>query len=177
MSNLNGKEIDFFYKKLTARDFEVCSLCQKTPFELNVDKLEIHEMKYERPLKAENMKLLCHGCNHISDLTKENINGFREETPEFRVRMTVRPIFLEWLSKKIQVNNWHITYQEAVAGGSLYTGRSVQAVKNWLYPLYAAEDSPYILWGDKLYLRGREPRHNSQEPLIPTEFPDAQNLK
>ena len=64
MSNLNGKEIDFFYKKLTARDFEVCSLCQKTPFELNVDKLEIHETKYERPLKVEHMKLMHYEYEH-----------------------------------------------------------------------------------------------------------------
>jgi hypothetical protein len=176
MSRLNGREIDFYYPKITKRDFEVCSLCQKTCFELNVDKLEIHEIKYERPLKLSNMKLLCHGCNHISDLNKENIDGFREETPEFRIRMTVRPIFLEWLSKKMQEGNWHITMVEAVAGGSLYTGRSVQAVKNWLFPLYAAKDSPYTLWGDSLYIRGREPRHNAQEPLIVTEFPDAADL-
>lgn len=164
---MNKREIDIFYPRLVQRDGEFCSFCQKTPFELGVDKLKIHEIKYERPLKLANMRLFCHACNCKSEFSKENI-GERPETPEYKVSRQIKPLFLEWLAGEMQKGNWHITYTEAIAGGALYTGRSITTIKNWLYPLLYAKNSPYSLWGDDIYLRGHEPRKSL--PDRPQEF-------
>ena len=67
-SQLNKRERDHFYPMLCLRDGAFCQLCQKTESEVSI--LQIHEIKYERPLRIENMKLICPSCNSIDDLSK-----------------------------------------------------------------------------------------------------------
>ncbi len=161
MSRLNGREIDFYYPRLVKRDGEYCQLCNKTVLDLSVEKLEIHEIKYERPLKMENMKLLCHGCNHKEYLNRENIDSLtgRDAPVEYKMSRKIKPFFLEWLTGKMQTNNYHMPYKQIVKGGSYYTGMHVQTIKNWLDPLLDHPESPYITWGDEVYLKGKEPHY------------------
>ncbi len=170
---MNKKEIDFFYPRLVVRDGEYCRLCAKTPSELGVDKLEIHEIIHTRPLDIEKMLILCHGCNNLNELNVENLEGDRTETPEFKVKRTYRPIFLEYLASEMMknVNKDGCDFEEIVADGAYLTGRSKQTIINWLYPLYKGTKGPYIEWGGRLYLRGKQPRGMIQElPKRESEF-------
>lgn len=159
VSRMNGREIAFYYPRLILLTGEYCLICGKTPEELGVKKLEIHEIRYERPLKIANMKLLCHGCNHLEILSKENIDG-REDAPAiYRVSKERHPIFLEWISGEMMKNvNQGCEFSSLVADASLYTGMRRQTIVNWLKPLFEGKTSPYILWGGVLHIRGREPR-------------------
>jgi hypothetical protein len=164
---LNKREVDFFYPNLVVRDGEYCRLCGQTPNELKVEKLEIHEIKYERPLKIANMCLLCHGCNHLHSLNKENIEGGERDPTVFRTSRKVKPVFLEYVSSRMQESiKDGCDYRALVADSALYTGMAVQTIRNWLYPLHEGIESPYIAWGDRLYLKGREPRGKVQN--LPT---------
>ena len=163
MSGMNKREIDFFYPRLVIIYREYCFLCGKTTMELNVDRLEIHEIKYERPLRISNMRLLCHGCNHLKELNKENIEGGERDPQVFRISRRIRPIFLEFISNEMQeAIKDGCDYNTLVADATLYTGMVIQTIRNWLRPLYEGSNSPYVMWGDRLYLKGREPRGKIQ---------------
>lgn len=145
------------------------------PFELKTPKLEIHEIKYERPLKLENMILLCHGCNHLEVLSKENIEGGEQAPQVYRVSRKVHPIFLEYVSSQMQKSiKDGCDYITLLADAVLYTGMRKQTIQNWFFPLYEGSNSPYIMWGDRLYLKGREPRSKVQDlPKRETELSEA----
>lgn len=164
---LNKREIDLYYPALIIRDGEYCRLCGSMPSELKVDKLEIHEIKYERPLRLVNMCILCHGCNHLQTLNKENIEGGEVVPVTYRASRVIHPIFLEFVSTKMQNSiKDGCDYNKLLADACLYTGMRKQTIQNWLFPLYEGETSPYIMWGDRLYLKGREPRGKMQ--YLPT---------
>lgn len=173
---LNKREIDLYYPRLLIKDGEYCRLCGKTPKELSVDKLEIHEMKYERPLKIDNFCLLCHGCNGIEILNRENIEGGEPVPITYKTSRTVHPIFLEFVSNKmVNALKDGLAYNRLLADAVLYTGMRKQTIQNWLYPLWAGDDSPYISWGDRLYLKGREPRGRIQNlPKREDELSDTE---
>jgi len=172
---LNGKEIEFYYPRLITIYGEYCQLCGKTPLELNVEKLEIHEIKYDRPLILANMRLLCHGCNHIKVLNKENIEGGERDPMVFRTSRIVRPIFLEYVSNEMQnAIKDGCNYPVLVADAALYTGMAIQTIRNWLRILYEGKSSPYIMWGDRLYLKGREPRGIENLPVRDEELSDTE---
>jgi len=155
---------------------EHCLLCGMMPKELQVEKLEIHEIKYERPLKIGNMRILCHSCNHLGVLNKENIEGGEPVPITYRTSRKIHPIFLEFVSTKMQNElKDGCDFNALLADAILYTGMRKQTIQNWLYPLYAGSDSPYILWGDRIYLKGREPRGRIQElPLRDEELSDTE---
>jgi len=161
---LNKREVDLYYPSLVVRDGEYCRLCGQTPSELKVPKLEIHEIKYERPLRLDNFCLLCHGCNNLEILNRENIEG-REPAPiTLKLSRKIRPIFWEYVSNAMQKNLIDgVAFDVLVADATLYTGMVKKTIIDWLFPLYAGETSPYFLWGDRLYLRGREPRGKIQD--------------
>jgi len=178
---LNKREIDLYYPRLIIRDGEFCRLCGLMPKELSVDKLEIHEMKYERPLRIDNFCLLCHGCNNIEALNKENIEGGEPVPITYKTSRTVHPVFLEFISNKmVNALKDGLDYNALLADAILHTGMRKQTIQNWLYPLYAGYDSPYIQWGDRIYLKGREPRGRIQnlpqrnEELTDTEKQEGQ---
>lgn len=169
-SRMNKREIDFYYPSIILRDGEYCRLCGQTPKELTVDKLEIHEIRYERPLRLDDMVLLCHGCNNIKSLNRENIIGGEELPTIFKMSRDVKLIFKEWISTEMQnALKDGCNYDQLVADASLYTGMSIQTIKNWLYPLWRGKTSPYIEWGGQLYLRGRQPRGKIQNLPIRDE--------
>ena len=148
----------------------------KMPDELRIDKLEIHEIKYERPLKIENFCLLCHGCNHLQILNKENIEGGEPVPITYKTSRTIHPVFLEYVSgKMLKAIKDGCDYNALLADAILYTGMRKQTIQNWLYPLYGGFDSPYILWGDRIYLKGREPRGKIQDlPLRDQELTEKE---
>lgn len=172
---LNKREIDLYYPALVIRDGEYCRLCGQTPNELKVDKLEIHEIKYERPLKIDNFCILCHGCNNLETLNKENIEGGEREPLIFRRSRIIHPIFLEYISNEMQKSiKDGCDYQTLLADLVLYTGMRKQTIQNWLFPLYAGSTSPYIMWGDRFYLKGREPRGIQNMPKRDKELSETE---
>jgi len=178
ISRLNKREHDFYYPSLVIRDGEYCRLCGLMPNELNVDRLEIHEIFYERPLKLTNMCLLCHSCNHIKVLNKENIEGGETVPVNYKASRVVHPIFLEFISNKMQnAIKDGCDYLTLLADTILYTGMRKQTIQNWIFPLFHGTDSPYIMWGDRLYLKGREPRGKLQNlPLRDKELTEKDRI-
>jgi hypothetical protein len=174
---MNGREDAFYYPRLLILYPEVCLMCGKTPMQLGVEKLEIHEIKYERPLKLSNMRFLCHGCNNIKELNKENVVGGTETAPAiYQISKDRHPYFLEFVAGEMMNNiNNGCEFQTLVADACLYTGMKWQTVINWMKPLWIGKNCPYILWGDVLFLKGKEPRGKLQDlPKRDEEFKDTE---
>lgn len=159
MSNLSKRERDWFYPQLIARDGEFCQLCHKTKSEVSL--LEIHETKYERPLKLENMRILCHGCNHLLSLRKERIESVNA-TPEHKKNMEKEPLFRNWILGLLQEHNFHYELDEIIDSGAYTIGVSVETIKRYLRPL-CSSDGPFtkpIAWADgtlHIFMKGKEP--------------------
>lgn len=158
MSNLSKKERDLYYPLLVLRDGEFCQLCRKTKDE--VDILEIHEVKYERPLNSSNMKLLCHGCNHkfpreIAEMTS------REATPEHKVKILKEFEFRKWVWQTCKENNNHYSYDELINSGAYIFNLSTETTKRYLKPLMSLEGilSKPMMWQYDLhvFIKGHEP--------------------
>lgn len=174
---MNSREQTFYYPRLLVLYPEVCLICCKTPMELGVEKLEIHEIRYERPLRISNMRFLCHGCNHLKVLNKVNVEGGTEDAPAiYKISKTRHPDFLEYVSGEMMKRiNQGCEFNPLVADTCLYTGMKWQTVINWFKPLWQGKESPYILWGDILYLRGKEPRGRLEDlPQRDKEFQDTE---
>ncbi len=174
---MNKTEIDLYYPRLVVIHGEYCYLCTKTPKELDVEKLEIHEIKYERPLRLANMRLMCHGCNHLKELNKVNIDDNVEKAPEiYRTSKKRHIIFLDWISREMMNNvKKGINFNQLVADACLYTGMKRQTIINWLRTLYEGKTSPYTLEDDTLFIRGREFRgHVDELPERNKEFTDSE---
>lgn len=159
MSNLNKKEREKFYELLVQRDGEYCQLCGKTKKEAAI--LEIHETKYDRPLQINNMKLLCHGCNHNPSLTKSEIYQ-RDPTPEHKKNIEKEPFFRQWLYGKLLENNYHYPYDEVIDSGAYVCGVSTETIKRYLRPLMSDEgylSKPMASQSGELhvYIKGKEP--------------------
>lgn len=165
ISRLNKREIDFYYPRLSIIYGEYCILCGKIPLELGIERLEIHEIRYERPLKIANMRIMCHGCNNLKELNKTNLEVTVEAPPQvYTVSQRVYPIFRDWLAGEMMIrikDGMEITM--LIADACLYTGMKRQTIINWLRPLYEGETSPFINWSGCIFLRGREPRTKIEE--------------
>ena len=163
MTRLNKKERDYFYPLICQRDGEYCQLCQKTKDQVSI--LQIHELKYERPLRLDNMKLLCPSCNRISDLSKEKIDSVNA-TPEHKKNMVKEPYFRQWVLGKMYENNYHYELDEIIDSGSYIIGVSTETIKRYLKPLCSEEGcfSKPIAWADgnlHIFVKGHEPIYNS----------------
>lgn len=153
MSRLNGREIERIYPILVRRDGEICQFCQKSIDELGVDKLEIHEIKYERPLRPINMKLLCHGCNNRKEFTKSNITGTREMTPEHQVNRKNKKQFRIWMWHLLQENNHHYSYEDLVGSAAYLFDVETVTIERWIKPLISSygpyKKEPFGLTGEE----------------------------
>ncbi len=162
-SNLNKTERDKFYVRLCERDGEFCQYCQRTKSEVGI--LEIHEIRYERPLRIDNMKLFCHGCNHLNIFSKENINSVNA-TPEHKKNMVKEPYFRQWVLGKMYENNYHYPLDEIIDSGAYTIGVSTETIKRYLRPLCSL-DGPFtqaIAWADgalHIFVKGKEPSYDS----------------
>ena len=162
-SKLNKKERDYYYPLIAQRDGEFCQLCQRTKDEVKI--LEIHEIKYERPLKLENFKFLCHACNHLQTISKENIDAVNA-TAEHKKNMVKEPYFRQWVLGKMMENNYHYAMDEIIDAGAYMVGVSTETIKRYLRPL-CSEDGPFtkpIGWADgnlHIFVKGHEPNYSS----------------
>lgn len=163
-SQLNKTERDRFYPELVRRDGEFCQYCQRTRTEVGI--LEIHETKYERPLKLENMKLFCHGCNHLNLFSKQTIQAAENATPEHKKNMIKEPYFRQWILGKMYENNYHYPLDEIIDSGAYIVGVSTETIKRYLRPL-CSDDGPFtkpIGWADgnlHIFVKGKEPNYDS----------------
>ncbi len=177
---MNGREIKLYRPRLKIIYGNYCIMCGQTPKELGISELEIHEIVHERPLKMANMRLMCHGCNHLESLNKENTDGGGETPTIYKVSRQNRPIFLEYVSGEMMKNldKDGCEIDELVADSALYTGMVEDTVKKWLRPLYKGKTGPYIEWGNRLYLKGKEPRGQIQNlPKRDQELPEEDQKK
>lgn len=173
---MNKREIDFYYPRLIIMYGEYCILCGKTCNELKIDKLEIHEIIHERPLKIQNMRMMCHGCNNLKELNKANLELSAEPDPSiYQVSKRVYPIFKDWIAGEMMANlKDGLELQTLIADACLYTGMKRQTIINWVRPLYQGKTSPYIEWGGILFLKGREPKKLIEKlPVRTNEYSDT----
>ena len=166
-SQLNKRERDHFYPMLCKRDGAFCQLCQKTEAEVSI--LQIHEIKYERPLRVENMKLLCPSCNRIDELSKEKIDS-TNASAEHKKNLIKEPYFRQWLIGKMYENNYHYQLDEIIDSGAYVVGVSTETIKRYLHPL-CSEEGPFtkpIAWADgnlHIFVKGREPSYDSHPKI------------
>ena len=166
-SQLNKRERDHFYHELCKRDGAFCQLCQKTESEVSI--LQIHEIKYERPLKIENMKLLCPSCNRIDELSKEKIDT-TNASAEHKKNLIKEPYFRQWIIGKMYENNYHYQLDEIIDSGAYVVGVSTETIKRYLHPL-CSEEGPFskpIAWADgnlHIFVKGREPSYDSHPKI------------
>ncbi len=137
MGNLSKKERDRFYPLLVHRDGEICQLCRKTIEESGM--LVIHEIKYERPLSNDNMKLLCLSCNR--KLTSKALNIQRDGSPEYKKNIEKEPLFRKFVTEKLLENNFHYSYDELIDSGAYRCDISTETAKRYMRPLMS-EDGP-----------------------------------
>lgn len=164
-SRLNGREIKFIRDELEKRFPEYCAMCGKTPKELHVKKLELHETKYERPLISDNFIWLCKGCNHLKPLRKEQIVGTSSITAEHKKNIECEPFFRRWLHGEIMKpeNNFHLPYYETLAWAAYEVGVSIDTISRRYLPVLTDHpSSPYVTKADnlgqmKIWVRGYEP--------------------
>lgn len=169
MSNLSKKERKVFYPILVARDGELCSNCKKDLKQVKI--LEIHEDTYERPLRKENMRLMCHGCNHLEEFRRKNMIRTSSVTAEHKKAIAAYPLFMRWLDGEINKpeNNYHLPYDQVIDQAAYDVGMAVtgtplspETTKRYLGPLCDHPTSPYVTRADNygqmnIWLRGKEP--------------------
>jgi hypothetical protein len=170
MSNLSKSERNRFYPILVNRDTERCSKCGRTREQLQ-KKLEIHEDVYQRPLSIKNMRLLCHGCNHLKELRKKNLIRTSSITAEHKKSTQAYPLFIKWLKGEMErkENNYHLPYDQVIDQAAYDVGMQIagvplspETVKRYLGPLCDHPTSPYVTSADnygqmQLWVRGKEP--------------------
>jgi len=169
MANLSSGERKKIYPFLAKRDGEKCANCGKSKREVKI--LEIHEDIYERPLRAENMRLMCHGCNHIKELRKKNMLRTSSISAEHKKSMACYPLFIKWLESEMEKpeNNFHIPYDQVVDQAAFLVGKEVtgtplspKTIERYLGPLCDHPDSPYLTMAGshgqfEIWKRGHEP--------------------
>jgi hypothetical protein len=151
---------------------EICAVCNKTPQQLGVQHLELHESKYERPLNPDNFFWLCKGCNHLKPLRRSNILKTSSITAEHKKSSQFYPLFIRWLDGEINKpeNNYHIPYDRVVDQAAYDIGMAIQGyplstetIKRNLGPLCDHPTSPYVTHADnngqiQIYVKGYEPQ-------------------
>lgn len=146
-SRLNGDEIKKIRIELTQIYGEVCVLCVRTPQDLNVENLELHELKYERPLQIRNFAFLCHGCNRLKSLRKKEILD-RELSASHKKNLESRPLFERWLRTTLQESNHHYPLDEVIDSGAYISNCNIETVKRWVRAL-VSDAGPYSITANK----------------------------
>lgn len=143
---------------------EYCSICGKTPEMLGVDKLQLHESKYERPLNSNNFYFLCRGCNKLKLLRRELILGTSTITAEHEKNLMAKPYFKKWLFGEITKpeNNFHLPYQQTLRQAAFECEVETVTIKRYLDSLIDFPNSPYVSAPNDfnqmhIWLRGHEP--------------------
>lgn len=162
LANMNKRQRDHYYEILKERDGEYCFLCHRLKEEIGI--LEVHETRYTKPLDSGYMRLLCHGCNHKPELSKQNIISQREHTPEHKKNLEAEPYYENWLYGELMLNNWNIPLDDAVDNGAYNVGVSPETIKRYLRKL-TAKDAPYIIYaGDfgqmHVWLKSKMPKED-----------------
>jgi len=175
LSNLNSIEIKELYSELVRLgEGDFCPLCCKTLTELGVDKLELHEIRYRRPLYIKNFRLLCHGCNHKLELRKKTIEKYSSITAEHKKADAAYPLFIRWLEGEIlkPENNNHLPYDRTISQAAYEIGMkltnyplSTETIKRYLDPLCDHPTSPYVTRADnnnqfEIWVRNKEPEND-----------------
>lgn len=166
MSRLNGRETKFVRDQLLAKFPEYCAKCNKTPQELHVEKLELNEIKYERPLNPNNYFWLCHGCSREKLLMKSLIVGTSSITAEHKKNLEKEPFFRRWLHGEImkQENNFHLPYYETISQSAYEVGVSIDTIQRRYLPVLVDHpSSPYVTKANNLgqmeiWVKGYEPQ-------------------
>lgn len=173
--NLSQKQRIICYPRLQKLWPEICSCCQKTLDELNLNPFdpetgiggyEIHHTSYQWEITdPQYQRFMCHGCNHKVEFSRATIMAFETEiSASHKANIQKHPIFLDWFSNAIRENNFHLPLSEVINGGSHISGANVKTVRGWLLPLAFWSDSPFSVVNisgiDTIYLRGKESRLN-----------------
>jgi len=165
VGRLNGREIKYIREELEKKYPEYCVNCGKTPKQLGVTKLELHEIKYDRPLNSENFILLCKKCNHPKPQNVNLIVGTSSITAEHRKNLEKEPFFRRLLHGEIMKpeNNFHLPYYETLAWAAYEVGVSIDTISRRYIPVLTDHPtSPYVTKANnfgqmEIWVRGYEP--------------------
>ena len=157
MTRMNKRTRDKLYEFLVERDGEYCAMCTRLKDEVGI--LEIHHKDgdddHDQP---DNLKLLCHGCNHR--IPRASQVSQREYTPEHKLNIEKEPLYERWLYGEVMIQNWHIPVKDAIDDGAYTIGVSVETVKRYLRKL-TAKSAPYVIMSGRygtryVWLKGKE---------------------
>ncbi len=186
--NLSQKQRASLYPEVQKRWLEICSNCNKTLDECNLNPFnpstqtggfELHHTSYEGELIDPSIiRFMCHGCNHRSEFSRQTIMEFENEiSASHKANIVKHPIFLEWFSNNMVENNYHVPLNDVLNGGAYISGANVKTVRGWLKPLAEHPDAPFgivkIKGVETVYLKGKE-----MKIFVPiTKYDNANDLK
>ena len=148
---------------------EVCSNCQKTCHELNINPfddttgtggLEIHHTRYDVSLSDPYyQRLMCHACNHLKEFSYSELERYDQEvSASMKSNIDKHQIFAEWISQEMIECNFRMPYSEAAGSGAYISGANYATVERWLKPLIskAGPFSRATIDGvDTIYVKGK----------------------
>lgn len=158
MSNLNKREHDIWYPLMIHEYGCWCYMCQKSPLAKTPDlfcpRLLIHEIKYERPLKLENMRPLCDVCNQ--QIHPERPEKFkREMTPELAINRAKEGPARQYIINRILLDGSE-SYNKIVNAAAEKVGVSTKTIETYMDKLTSDEGRLIEQFGT-VYMRGYEP--------------------
>lgn len=160
MSRLNKREHDIFFPQMIVKYGNFCHLCQRTPLSTNpnlyCNRLIIHETKYERPLKLENMRPLCDSCNQLIHPPKEEELDRKQMKPELKINRKNEPRARQYIINRILVDG-SCDYNKLIAAAAEKIGGSTKAVETYMDKMCSDEGKLIETLGT-VYLRGYEPK-------------------
>lgn len=160
MSRLNKREHDLFFPQMIVKYGNFCYLCQRTPLATNpamyCNRLLIHEIVYQRPLKLENMRPLCDSCNQEIHPPKEEKLDERQMKPELKINREKEPKARQYAINRILLDG-SCDYNRLVAATAEKVGASTKAVETYFDKLTSDEGRLTESFGT-VYLRGYEPK-------------------
>ena len=164
ISQLNQKEHDWIYQILAQKYGRFCVLCRKTIDEIS--ELQLHEMKYVRPLDPENFCFLCLSCNKTKSLSKSAILG-TQLTATMKKNIEKEPLFRNWLYGEITKpeNNFHLPLDRTIDQAAFEIGVSTETIKRYLRVLCDHPTSPYVTQASEhgvfaIWVKGKEPKED-----------------
>jgi len=159
MSNMNGKEIKLWTPLVLNEHGIFCCLCQRTPKaktpELFVPRLLIHEIKYERPLKLENMRPICDSCNQKIHPEKQEKFNKKDMKPELAINRAKEGPFRSYVVNRILLDTSE-DYNKLVNAACEKVGCSTKAGDTYMDKLCSDEGRLLEMFGT-VYMRGYEP--------------------
>ena len=159
-SQLNKREHDMFFPQMIVKYGNFCYLCQRTPLSQNKSmyckRLLIHEIKYERPLKLENMRPLCDSCNQEIHPPKPEELDEKQMKPELKINRVKEPIARQYIINRILLDG-ECDYNKIVAAAAEKAQCSTKAIETYMDKLCSDEGKLIETFGT-IYLRGYEPK-------------------